>query len=394
MGGSIPSHIAMIANEAKHRGDEVVVASGRGPELPGVSNIRIGTATDVYRHGLVSRLADKQGLASKKATERFIGEAEKLGPDVIHLHNIHGYYLHYPTLFRWLRNYNRPVVWTLHDNWAFTGHCASFQSVNTECSMWQSECRECPFTKAYPMSFVDRSNRNFHLKKELFTSLPNLHIITPSVWLAEQVRHSFFTGTPISVIPHDVDLEVFVQQPIRKKKIVLGVASRWTDMKGLDFFKRLRKLLPEDFEIRLVGRYKGKSPDRISMMGEVTSPDDLARIYSEAILYVNPSYSETYSMTNREALACGTPVVSRRVGGTTEGLETLAPAFVSAESDDKLLQAVIDQINLFSDNKILADSSEAAAKAISEKFRSKPGIEKLYQIYTGLCEHTAASVVL
>lgn len=145
--------------------------------------IKIGNNIDIKMHGLKTRMFDKHGLASKNATRNFITEIEKIKPDIIHLHNIHGYYINIEILFKYLKYSNIPIVWTLHDCWPITGHCTHFAFIG--CEKWKSQCNNCPQKNSYPSSWLfDRSEKNFNLKKELFTSLPNLTLVPVSKWLA------------------------------------------------------------------------------------------------------------------------------------------------------------------------------------------------------------------
>lgn len=375
--GAIPTHISLLAREAVRRGHTVAVAKGRGEDMPEIRNIQIGSRKGILWHAALSRLTDSQGLHSRQATRRFIRDAENFGPDIIHLHNLHGYYLHYPTLFKWLKEYGRPVVWTLHDCWSFTGHCASVSGRGFECRKWRTCCSHCPRITTYPTSFFDRTHRNFALKRELFTSLPNLTLITPSRWHSGTVSQSFLSGLPIHTVPNDIDRSVFYPRNAVRKKRILGVAAYWTPLKGDDFFIRLRKELPDDFEIRLIGNIASRLPQGITALGQISDPAVLAEEYSQAMLFVNPTYAETFGMTNREAIACGTPIITRNVGGAVEGLENLEQCR-SAETDDELLALVKQHI---SDNKhfIGKDFTPSGSQPVDA---SMPGVDMILEIYS------------
>lgn len=188
-GGSIPSYMRAIVDEATKRGHIVAVAKGRRGNMTGVKNICIGNRIDTAIHGLATRLFDRHGLAGRRATLAFIKEIETFAPDIIHLHNIHGYYLHYPTLFSWLATCDIPVLWSLHDSWTYTGHCAS-HAHNTICTKWQTHCDNCPLLRNYPAAFLDRSSHNFDEKRKYFTSVPTLHLLPVSEWLSRQLSQS------------------------------------------------------------------------------------------------------------------------------------------------------------------------------------------------------------
>lgn len=214
----------------------------------------------VYFHVILTRLFDRHGFASYFATKKFIRQVKKIKPIIIHLHNIHGYYLNIKVLFDYLKTLDIPIIWTLHDCWAFTGHCTHYIAVR--CGKWQDSCQDCPQKKRYPKSFVDNSKSNFLKKKAVFTGVKNLTIITPSVWLSEQVKKSFLSVYSAKTIYNGIDLNVFapakkyptgISAALKSKKIILGVASVWDERKGLADFIKLAKLLSDDEAIVLVG---------------------------------------------------------------------------------------------------------------------------------------------
>lgn len=206
--GRIAEEIGQVAMAAGWRS---VIAYGRGNPTSKSELIRIGSNMDMYLHGIESRLFDNHGLASRKATRVFIEQIKALKPDVIHLHNIHGYYINYKLLFNYLAESKIPVVWTLHDCWSFTGHCAYFTFA--KCDKWKTECYNCKLKKSYPFSLLfDCSKSNYVEKKQCFTTIGNLTMVPVSEWLAGLVKHSFFKGKRIECIHNGVDTHVFAPQ--------------------------------------------------------------------------------------------------------------------------------------------------------------------------------------
>jgi putative colanic acid biosynthesis glycosyltransferase len=313
-------------------GHESWIAYGR-PERPSGSNtIRIGTGRGQLLHALQTRIFDTHGFASKNDTQKFVGHARAIKPDLVHLHNMHGYYLHIGVLFQWLREARLPVVWTLHDCWSFTGHCTYFDSV--QCEKWQKACHHCPKTRFYPSSYVlDASASNFERKKALFNSVERMCIVTPSAWLANHVRHSFLSRYPLRVIHNGVDLDLFQpaatsdfrrQQGLEDRKIILGVASIWDKRKGLDDFKSLGQLLPDGYQIVLVGLSEQQCkelPDNITGIKRTESVAQLAGLYATADVFINPTWQDNFPTTNIEALACGTRVITYDAGGSPEAVD-------------------------------------------------------------------------
>ena len=323
-----------IATDLYHvlaeEGHSCCVAYGRGTAPAGIDGYKIGSTLDVYAHTMCSRMTDGEGLYSSSATKRLVEKIEAYAPDIIHLHNIHGHYLNYPILFRFLKEYDRPVVWTLHDCWPFTGHCAYFDFIG--CQLWQSGCHDCPQLSAYPKSYgMDHSRENFARKEQLFTGLRQLVLVTPSQWLADLVKKSFLGTYPVQVIHNGIDTTVFKPTPsdfrerygLQDKKIILGVASPWTARKGLQDFIKLSKMLSEEWKIVLVGLSKKQLktiPAAITGIERTNNVQELAQIYTAADVFFNPTYEDNYPTTNLEAIACGTPVITYDTGGSPESV--------------------------------------------------------------------------
>lgn len=322
-----------IGQLAVANGYDCYMAYGRSNNHSRLKTIRIGNGWDCKVHALETRLFDNHGFASKQATRKFIRELEQINPDIIHLHNIHGYYINVEYLFEYLRDTGVPVVWTLHDCWPMTGHCSHFDFVN--CDKWKTECHACPNINAYPKSiFIDMSKRNFVKKRSLFTSVGNLTIVTPSQWLERIVQESLLSGYPVHVINNGVDLGVF--KPCRneslfdryridkKRKIILGVANVWTQRKGFEDFIKLSSMLDDECQIVLLGLTEKQIhnlPANIVGLRRTESVADLAQLYSAADVFVNPTYVDNFPTTNIEALACGTPVVTYKTGGSPEAVD-------------------------------------------------------------------------
>lgn len=320
-----------IAKELIADGWEAKIAYGRGP-LPEPYQelaIRIGTDFSVYRHVLRTRIFDEHGLGSRKATSVFLRWADSFSPDLLWLHNIHGYYINYELLFDWIKRHPKMEVrWTLHDCWAFTGHCTHF--IMAKCNQWETHCETCIQKRQYPTSYlVDNCRKNFERKKHVFTGVQNMLLITPSQWLADLVRSSFLKEYPVEVRHNTIDIGVFrptssnfrEKHRLIGKKIILGVASVWDERKGLGDFVKLSSILGEDYVIVLVGltekQMKGL-PGNIIGIRRTHSAKELAAIYTAADVFFNPTYEDNYPTVNLEAQACGTRVASYDSGGAME----------------------------------------------------------------------------
>lgn len=321
--GSVGKICCGIAEEFEKNGNIVKIAYGRDSFVPDIYKkyaVRIGTPIGVRIHGLKTRLFDKHGLGSKAATKRFLRWAEKYNPDLLWLHCIHGYYINYEMLFSWIKK--RPfmkVKWTMHDCWAFTGHCSHFTVAG--CYKWKKQCYNCCQSRDYPSSiFRDNSLNNFERKKLAFMGVNNMTIITPSKWLADRVRQSFLKDYPIEIQYNKVNKKVFkpTESNFRKKynikdrRMILGVANIWGERKGLGTFIKLAAMLDERYIIVLVGvdsKCAKKLPSNILCMDPTKNQVELAAIYTAADLFINPSMEETFGMTTLEAIACGTDAV-------------------------------------------------------------------------------------
>ncbi len=312
-----------------HNGHECKVAFGReNPKNVRENDIyRISNDFDVKHHALMSRLTDKAGFYSKNTTKLFIEWMKNYNPDVVHLHNIHGYYVNINLLLNYLKAANKKIIFTLHDCWAFTGHCAYFDFI--ACDKWRVDCFDCPQKNEYPASkFADNSRENHKRKKELFSGL-DMTIVTPSDWLNDVVKQSFLSQYEIKTINNGIDLSKFtyIESDFKKKhelvgkNIILGVASVWDRRKGLSDFVKLSELIDANYKIVIVGLSQSQikqMPENILALGKTQSIKELAEIYSAANVFLNPTYEDNFPTTNIEALACGTPVITYNTGGSPE----------------------------------------------------------------------------
>lgn len=297
---------------------------------------------------LRSRILGNYGFNSRSATRKLIAELERLQPDIVHLHNIHGHDCHLEMLFSWFRRNKTKLVWTFHDCWAFTAYCPYFTMA--KCDKWKTQCDQC-FQRSRFSWFFDQSRNLFDNKKRLFTGL-DLTIITPSKWLAGLVKESFLKECPVYVINNGINLDVFKPTPsgflekhgLEDKKIVLGVSFGWDARKGIDVFLELNKRLPENYQVILVGtdpKVDKLLPENIISIHRTQNQQELAEIYSVADVFVNPTHEENYPTVNMEALACGTPVLTFRTGGSPEMLDETCGSVVEYNDTDMLEKEII-----------------------------------------------------
>lgn len=300
---------------------------------------------------LLDRITGRHNMHSKIATERLLKVISGFKPDIIQLHNLHEAYINLPMLFKYIKKHNIKTVWTLHDCWAFTGHCPYFDIVG--CNKWKTGCYGCPQYKEYPKSLFDNSKYMYRLKKKWFTGVENMTIVTPSEWLASLVKESYLKDYPVKVINNGIDLNVFkpTESDFRKKYalenkyIVLGVAFGWGRRKGLDVFVELaRRLDKEKYKVVLVGTDDNVDkllPENIISIHRTQNQTELAKICSAADVFANPTREENYPTVNMEALACGTPVVTFNTGGSPEMLDETCGAAVAKNDIDAMYNEII-----------------------------------------------------
>lgn len=334
---------------AVSKGYDSYIAYGRGTAPEDIQTYKIGSRVDFVNHVLVNFFLGKSGFGSKKRTEQFLKWLDGIQPDILHLHNLHGFYLNIELLFEYIKKNNIAVVWTFHDCWPFTGQCAHFDYAN--CDKWKIGCEKCPiFRSNYPYSiFKDNSVVNYKEKKRIFTGVEKLMIVTPSQWLAELTKQSFFGDYPVLTINNGIDLEVFKPQPNKQYgscKVVLGVANVWTKQKGYDAFLELSQKLDDSYQVVLIGvskaqkRWLNRNFPNIVAITRTKNQTELADWYSRAYVYVNPTLEDTFPTTNLEALACGTPVITYRTGGSPEAIDSSCGIVVDKRDIDGISRAI------------------------------------------------------
>lgn len=330
--------------------DAYIVHGARYKNPSCMTTIQNTTQLQERLHGFKSMLFDGQGLGNAMPTKKLVRKIEKISPDIIHLHNIHGYYMNYQVLFDFLAHCEKPVVWTLHDYWPITGHCPNFAMA--DCEKWKTYCHRCPLLDEYPKALIDKSRHNFDLKKKYFTSVKNMHIVTVSDWQKSIIDQSFLSKYPVRVINNGVNTDVFrpsemselrMKLNLEGKFVLIGVASQWRKLKGLFDFIELSKLLPDDCRIVMVGMTEKQIaglPEKIVGIGHVSSQHELAMYYSMADVVLNLSFDETFGLTTIEGMACGTPGIVYNVTASSELISESTGYVVEKSNFTQLLDAI------------------------------------------------------
>ena len=349
--GSTGHIMLQIADLATKKGHEVICSFyARRNKDKDKNCIYIGNKVSHNIHKKLYRKTGNNGCYSKISTWNFLRKVKKFDPDLIHIHNLHNCYINLPMLFDYIKKNNKKVVWTLHDCWSFTGQCPYFTAVG--CEKWKTGCHDCEQINRYPSCSVDRTDKMWKLKKEWFTGVQNLTIVTPSQWLADLAKQSFLKDYPVKVINNGINLDVFkptgsdfrTKHNLEDKKIILGVASVWEVRKGLDVFIELSKRLDDRYKIVLVGtndEVDKKLPEGIISIHRTSNQKELAELYTAADVFFIPTREDNFPTVNMESLACGTPVLTFNTGGSPEMVDEATGVVLMNEDIASVEQAVI-----------------------------------------------------
>ena len=389
--GRIMKEIGEIAIAAGW--ESYIAYSGARDGVPQHSSqlIPVGTKLDLALHAVATRLFDAHGLASRRATKQLIRRIREIDPDIVHIHNVHGYWLNYPLLCQYLQESGKPVIWTVHDCWLYTGHCYYYSAAG--CDKWSTGCGHCPQKRAFPASWIfDRSARNWRDKQRAFGSLERLTIAPVSEWIRNEMSRSFLKDKQFQVIHNGIDLDVFKPEAAEGQErpadiVILGVASLWIghEEKGVRDFIRLAGLLREDEHLVLVGRMsetqRAAFPANVQLIERTENVGKLAALYAGATAFVNPTWQDNYPTVNLEAIACGTPVVTYRTGGSVEAVAE-GTGFVVEQGDVAGLLARVRELAAMDRQAVAARCRAYALQHFSKQER--------YQDYIRLYENLAA----
>jgi putative colanic acid biosynthesis glycosyltransferase len=353
--GSTGKIVSQIGSVVKKQGWDSYIAFGRHLEVATSREYRIGSNLELLSNVVGSRIFDNQGFGLRRGTKKLLNYIVEIDPDIIHMHNLHGYYINIAELMPFLDSLGIPIVMTLHDCWSFTGHCSYFDFA--KCTKWQTHCERCPQKRRYPASYLmDRSARNYDDKRQLFDSLDNLTLVAVSKWLDDLLLESFLSRKRHVIIRNGIDISTFTprgnrQDVIRKYNIsgnyiILGVANKWTGRKGIDDFLKIMKYLDKETMVVLVGeglKRLSRRDSHLIVIEHTDSSEELASLYSAADLFVNPTYEDNLPTTIMEAMACGTPVLAYNTGGCPEMIDASTGMLVEKGN----LEQLHDMIELF-----------------------------------------------
>lgn len=392
--GSTGTIMYNIALKGREHGHQMYTSSAKyNSQMKPVyeQHLYIGGILGRRIHAILSELTGKEEGFSRIATWLFLRKVDKIKPDIIHMHNLHMGYINLEMLFHYFEKHKEiKLVWTLHDCWAYTGRCPHY--VMAHCERWKTLCKDCPTLGSYPKSRVDNSTKMFQKKKKLFLADIPLTLVTPSRWLYEEVKKSYLKDRECIVINNGINLDIFqprksdfkAQHQIEDKFMILGVAFDWSERKGLDVFVKLAETLDSSMVIVLIGLDAEqieslKDYQNIIAMGRTDGPVKLAEIYTASDVFLNPTREDTYPTTNLEAIACGTPVITFRTGGSPEAVEPDC-GFV-LEKDD--INGIREKIQLLKENPLMFQEKLTEK---SKKFDRNIKFEEYIRLYDCLLD--------
>ena len=310
-------------------GDTAAVCYGRGKQVIAPNIYKFGLDWETRLHALLTRITGYTGCFSPFSTKRLLKFIKDFQPDVVHIHELHAYFVNIKPVLSYLKNAKIPTIFTLHCEFMYTGKCGHAM----ECEKWKTQCADCPSVKGYPKSlFFDRTKQMFLEKKKLYEGYENLYITAPSGWLLNRAGQSMLGGKPSQVIPNGIDTEVFCPRDTASLRSSLGIGAEekvilalapdlMGDHKGgkhvVDIAK---KLAGEKIRFVMVGAGDPTVPvpENVFLNGPVYDKDLLAQYYSLADAFVICSIRENFPTTCLEAQCCGTPVYGYDAGGTKE----------------------------------------------------------------------------
>jgi glycosyltransferase involved in cell wall biosynthesis len=354
---------------------------------------QIGTSIGKRLHSLFSRIFGNQGYYSKFSTSKLIKYIDELKPDVVHLRNLHGNYINLNILFDYISRKNLPTVITLHDTWFYTGKCCFYTEAN--CFKWQKECGNCPqLRRDNPSWFVDKTKSNLLDKKNWLKNIPRLAVIGVSDWITDESRKSILKSANIIYrIYNWIDLDEF--QPVEsfglrsslgleEQFIIIGVASKWGERKGLSSFIELSQMISDKMKIILIGKIEDKFtlPSNIISIPETHSKKELAQYYSLADVFITFSKEESFGKVTAEALACGTPAI---VYDSTANSEIVSEecGYVVDSGNIKKVVEKIKEIELRG-KKVYSDNCR---KFVTKNFNKEDRIKDYLEIYNKIINY-------
>lgn len=347
--GSTGRIVENLHHAIQKSGNQSFVIYGRGQKSKDKNVFRIGNKIEQAIDLVGTRLLNRHAQSNFINTELIIKKIKEIKPDIIHLHNLHGYYVNFIKLLSFLKKTSIKIVWLLHDTWLISGSSADEGGLNYD---WEeasklSELRK--ISKEYPKHFAISSRQspnNYIMKKNILVDT-NIVFVTPSKWLSDIIKKSFLKNNRIITIHNGIDISQFNILNIdnsKSNKNILGVANVWEERKGLKFFEKLANDLDNSYSITLVGvskKQKETLNQKIKCIERTNSIQELVELYNKADVFVNPTLYDNFPTVNIEAQACGTPVITFNTGGSSESvIDGITGEVIEKGDYYKLLKAI------------------------------------------------------
>ncbi len=390
-GSSTGSIVYDLYTCINNNGDEAAICYGRGLIVKGRNIFKFGLDWETYIHAFLTRLTGFTGCFSFFSTRRLLKYIRLFDPDVVHIHELHAYFVNIKPLIHYLKRKHIKTIMTLHCEFSYTGKCGH----SVECEQWKIECKKCPHLHDYISTlFFDHTKYMFRQKKKLFEDFNDLTIVTPSQWLANRAKKSFFKKHEIVVIHNGIDTDVFYPRNTTalrdeyhvhdNEKIVLALAPNLMSREkgGIYVLQLAKKLKNLSIRFFLVGvdRNIEVNEDNIVIIGRIYDKNLLAQFYSLADVFVICSERENYPTTCIEAQCCGTPVCGFDTGGSKETAIDFAARFVPYGDSTLLSASIITVLNNSANNR------SAISQLACNKFNSISMNNKYIKLYRAKVE--------
>lgn len=349
--GSTGKLVYDLYTECKKEGHEAAICYGRGKKIDKPDIFKFGLDIETFFHAAMTRLTGLTGCYSFFSTQRLLRFMNKFKPDVVHIHELHAYFVNIKPIVEYLKIHKIKTIWTFHCEFMYTGKCGH----SYECEKWKSHCQYCPNIREYPSSlYFDFTKNMFYHKKKLFENFNNVTIVTPSKWLANRVKQSFLKNKEIVVIHNGIDTKsIFyprkfdhlkARHKLTNEKIILAVAPDiMSEQKGGRLVLEIaNKMKGENVKFILIGvaDLSEKFDDNVIALGRTENQNELAEYYSMGDIFIICSKRENFPTTCIEALSCGTPVCGFDEGGTKETAPDSFGIFVKYREIDDLEKTV------------------------------------------------------
>ena len=376
---STGSIIYSLFSECSKYGIEAAVCYGRGPKIKEKNVYKFGLDFETLIHAFLTRLTGLMGYYSFFSTRRLIKYIKRFNPDIIHIHELHSYFVNVPKILKFVKEKKYKVVFTNHCEFIYTGKCGH----SKECGRYSDKCGKCPHLKDYPASLCfDRTEKMLIDKKKLFADWNDCYFVNPSFWISSKMSKSFLSNKKSTVIHNGIDTNLFNFVTYNKEggpKTIVSVAPNiMSDLKGgFRIIEIAKRCLDKNYKFVIIGdtqQTKIDLPDNVTILPLIKDKNELINYYKNSDLFLICSLLETFPTTCLEAQCCGLPVCGFDVGGVKETILDGNGALAPFED----YEALVNVINTILSNEI---DHETISKKSSKEFSNHNMFSKYLEIY-------------